>query len=139
MNKSKKIFMIIAGVIALIAIIVALIVSGGNNKGEIETIGETTQSVTTTEFPTIEDLEILETDEKGEVVTEKETKKENNEDSETTNYWENVEIYEDGGDVKPLLDEEGETMTDGNGEVVMEEYPGQNDGWSPIVKPEDLE
>lgn len=39
-------------------------------------------------------------------------------------------IFEDGGNQ--------EEPTDKNGETVSEEYPGQADGWSPLVSPDDL-
>lgn len=144
MNKNKKTLMIIAGIIALIAIVIAIMVSCGDNKGEAETTtAETTVEATTAEATaedmtiadeneTPGDLEIPETDENGEVVTEKETKKKKEDkDKETTNYWDTVEVIEDVN--------ETETVTDENGETITEEYPGQHSGWSPIVKPEDLE
>lgn len=133
MNKNKKILIIVVGIIALIATVIALMVSCGNNKGEVETTTIETTGLTTVadENETIGDLEIPETDENGEIVTEKVTKKnkKDEEDKETTNYWDNIEVFEDAN----------ETVTDENGDVISEDYPGQNSGWSPIVKPEDLE
>lgn len=51
--------------------------------------------------------------------------------NETTNYWDGVQVYEETGS--------NEEMTNEKGEKITEAYPGENDGWSPIVSPDDLE
>ncbi|MBE5959239.1 MAG: hypothetical protein E7254_10325 [Lachnospiraceae bacterium] len=43
----------------------------------------------------------------------------------------------DGGDIQ-VIEESYVQPTDKNGETISEEYPGQADGWSPIVSPDDL-
>ncbi len=148
--KNRKLVIII-GIIVLLAIAAVslfFVVNNKDKKGDKETTKvETTASAnmdtsetTTVTEETIEDLEIPETDKNGNITVEKATKKNNQtKEEKTTNYWDDIEVVEDGGDIKPLLDENGETVTNQDGDVVMEDYPGQNDGWSPIVRPEDLE
>lgn len=61
-----------------------------------------------------------------------------------TNYWDNVDVIEDGDKQETKTKKNGEVVTeepetDKDGKEVTEAYPGQNDGWSPIVSPDDLE
>ena len=42
----------------------------------------------------------------------------------------NISIIEESQNKEPKTNKKGETVT--------EEYPGQDDGWSPIVSPDDL-
>ena len=59
--------------------------------------------------------------------TQKRAAKKNNKE---TNYWDNISIIEESQNKEPKTNKKGETVT--------EEYPGQDDGWSPIVSPDDL-
>lgn len=118
---SKKAKRIIAAlvIIAIIAIaVIAYAVKTGNDK---DTKEPQTMEQQTTEaaLPSFEDP-ANETDKNGLKDSDKET-----------NYWDNVEVVEDGNDNK-------ETVTDKNGDVIVEEYPGKDEGWSPIISPEDL-
>ena len=63
--------------------------------------------------------------------TKKNKKNKKSKKEEATNYWDNVQVYEETGS--------NEEMTNEKGEKITESYPGENDGWSPIVSPDDLE
>ena len=55
---------------------------------------------------------------------------------------ENVTTAENGNEDLPVAGDETTAKSKKNsnkkGETVTEEYPGQDDGWSPIVSPDDL-
>ncbi len=55
-------------------------------------------------------------------------------DDGETNFWDNISVYEE-----TKASDKKEAPTDKNGETKTEAYPGENDGWSPIVSPDDLE
>ena len=60
----------------------------------------------------------------------KKSSKKGNKNNKETNYWDNISIIEESQNKEPKTNKKGETVT--------EEYPGQDDGWSPIVSPDDL-
>lgn len=116
MDKKKR--MIIGTIVVIVVLIVSIILISknmGNNgtgkeKAEQTTTIEQSKEETTLrddEYPTLEDIT--------------EDEKESN-----TNYFDNVEVYE-------------ETTKKGNNSQESEAYPGENDGWSPIVSPDELE
>ena len=53
-----------------------------------------------------------------------------------TNYWDSVDMIEDGN----AADNEGNNENTADEQVSgdSEEYPGQDDGWSPIVPADDV-
>lgn len=116
MNKKKQI--IIGAIVVIIVLIIGIAITKINigNSSNAETKSENAittvqnQEETTLdddEYPTLEDIT--------------EDEKESN-----TNYFDNVEVYE-------------ETTKKGNNSQESEAYPGENDGWSPIVSPDELE
>lgn len=135
--KNKVLISVVSAIIVIVAIVVIAVVSDDKEvkkpTEEITTVAQTTLA----DDVTLPDLE-LPGDEDGET-KKKDDKKDSDKDEDETNYWDNVQVIEDGGETEVLLDENGEKVTDEEGNFVYEEYPGQNDGWSPIVKPEDLE
>lgn len=120
-KKTKKI--IAAVIVAVVAVFVVFVVKTGTDKKIKEqntseqktTIQETTELV----LPTFEDP-AEETDEDGLKDSDKET-----------DYWDNVEVIEGEDSSK-------ETVTNKNGEIITEEYPGKDEGWSPVISPDDL-
>ena len=59
-------------------------------------------------------------------------------DSET-NYFDNVSVYEGEGTTKKAgSSKKNKKKNNKNQETESEAYEGQNDGWSPVVSPEDL-
>lgn len=117
MKKEMKILIPTVVVAVIIVAIISASCIGGKNKEKETTASEVSTSDSVTIETTI-----------SEVSTSASDNKENNEE---TNYWDTVEMYEDVPAKEGAKDDEGES--------VSEEYPGQNDGWSPIVSPEDLE
>lgn len=118
MDKKKKIIFGAVAIIVIIAIIIGILVINGTGKTDGDKKTENV-SVTTTVSSDME--EVTFTDEPTEA----------KENEEETNFWDNVEVIEQTDSNEP--------KTDKNGETVTEAYPGENDGWSPIVSPDDLE
>lgn len=136
--KNKVLISVVSAIIVIVAIVVIAVVSDDKEvKKPTEEITTVAPTTTLADDVTLPDLE-LPGDEDGET-KKKDDKKDSDKDEDETNYWDNVQVIEDGGETEVLLDENGEKVTDEEGNFVYEEYPGQNDGWSPIVKPEDLE
>lgn len=144
MDKKKKNIIAIALVaVIVIAIIVAVVVSKKskdsdtpqtNNATAVQvetTVTAGNENVTTAENGN-EDLPIVgdETTAKSRKSSKKSSKK-GNKNNKETNYWDNISIIEESQNKEPKTNKKGETVT--------EEYPGQDDGWSPIVSPDDLE
>ena len=143
MDKKKKNIIAIALVaVIVIAIIVAVVVSkkGKNDTpqtnnatvAQVETtVAAGNENVTTAENGN-EDLPVAgdETTAKSSKSSKKSSKK-GNKNNKETNYWDNISIIEETQNKEPKTNKKGETVT--------EEYPGQDDGWSPIVSPDDLE
>lgn len=143
MDKKKKNIIAIALVaVIVIAIIVAVVVSkkGKNDTpqtnnptaAQVETtVAAGNENVTTAENGN-EDLPVAgdETTAKSSKNSKKSSKK-GNKNNKETNYWDNISIIEETQNKEPKTNKKGETVT--------EEYPGQDDGWSPIVSPDDLE
>lgn len=124
MDKTKK---IIIGVVAVIAIVVIGIVvakmgSNPETKKETENVGATTEASVDANAEEVTFAE----DEKAE-----DGKNDKGNSDEETNFWDNVEVIEQTDST--------EVKTDKNGETITESYPGEDDGWSPIVSPDDLE
>jgi anionic cell wall polymer biosynthesis LytR-Cps2A-Psr (LCP) family protein len=128
MNKKvKTIISVVVIVVIVLAIIFAVSISTSkkaHNNGAGSETSATSTEITQAEETTLQAESVQEsnksdgTDETG------------NSDKET-NYWDNVEVYEDGDSTENVTNEKGETVT--------EEYPGEDSGWSPIVSPDDLE
>ena len=63
------------------------------------------------------------------------TNKDNKDSKDETKAEDKPDI--DGGDLQ-VIEESYVAPTDANGETVSEAYPGEADGWSPIVSPDEL-
>ena len=125
--KKERIVMIVAVIVLVAVIVIAVAVTLNNagigNKGKEE-------KTTSTEVLTFEEPE-----------TEGDAK------SEESDYWNNVQVYEETVAKEMVTNKKGEAVTDKNGEnvtvdkkeKVSEAYPGEAEGWSPIVSPDDLE
>lgn len=131
MNKKVKIT-----AIALVAIVLLVIlVTCFSNKEDTNNINETTVETTSakekikTNFTT-EREEEEETDTKEYATLPEVTETENN---ETTDYFQNVSVYEE---TTKKSKKSKKKNTDKN---ESEAYPGENEGWSPIVSPDDLD
>lgn len=131
MKDKKNLGKIIAAIVAIVVAVVVIVLittllSDGNAKKDNES---TTPDVTTIEEnTTIEDVTIENTTvDEGEYATVADDSNDSAEDSDE-DVWDDIQIVEDGG----------EAPTDEKGNVVEEAYPGEKDGWSPIVSPDDL-
>ncbi len=130
MNKKVKITAIALVVIVLLVILVTCF----SNKEDTNNINETTVETTSakekikTNFTTESEEE---TDTKEYATLPEVTETENN---ETTDYFQNVSVYEET--TKKSKKSKKKKNTDKN---ESEAYPGENDGWSPIVSPDDLD
>ena len=129
MNKKVKITAIALVVIVLLVILVTCF----SNKEDTNNINETTAETTSakekikTNFTTEREEE---TDTKEYATLPEVTETENN---ETTDYFQNVSVYEE---TTKKSKKSKKKNTDKN---ESEAYPGENDGWSPIVSPDDLD
>ena len=143
MDKKKKNIIAIALVaVIVIAIIVAVVVSKkGKDSDTPQTNNATAAQVETTVTAGNENVTTAENGNEdlpvvGDVITAKSKKnskkssKKGNKNNKETNYWDNISIIEESQNKEPKTNKKGETVT--------EEYPGQDDGWSPIVSPDDL-
>ena len=122
-NKKNLVIMVAAVMIIAIIIVAAIIGTNDSNKGK-EAVTDANGIVVTTVSPD---------NQKQDAANKKSDEKstdENSQNESESNYWENVSVYEEGG--------MGEKATDENGETVTESYPGEADGWSPMVSPDDL-
>lgn len=112
MNKRTKTVISVLVIIAIIVAVIAIAVVKTGNQSDIEK-----EKITTSQNNSVKNTEIQKTTESG--------------DSDTqTNFWDDVEVYEETS---------GEAKTDKNGETITESYPGEDEGWSPLVSPDDLE
>lgn len=139
-NKKRNIIGIAILLIIAVIIIVVLVVSC-SKKEKSDGMFRTTQELFTSQEESKTETQVVTceavtnqkgekvTNEKGEAVTKKSKKKK----EKTTNFWDSISVYED---TKPA--KETEPKTNKKGETVTEAYPGANDGWSPIVSPDDL-
>lgn len=145
-KKKKNIIAIVLVAVIIIAIIVAVVASkkgkddvtqnGSTTAAQVETTvssgGVNGDADVTTAENANGDLPVAgdETTAKSSKDSKKGSKK-GNKNNEETNYWDNISIIEEPQNKEPKTNKKGETVT--------EEYPGQDDGWSPIVSPDDLE
>ncbi len=131
MNKKVKITAIALVVIVLLVILVTCF----SNKEDTNNINETTVETTSakekikTNFTT-ERGEEEETDTKEYATLPEVTETENN---ETTDYFQNVSVYEE------TTKKSKKSKKKNTDKKESEAYPGENDGWSPIVSPDDLD
>ena len=134
MNKKVKITAIALVVIVLLVILVTCF----SNKEDTNNINETTVETTSakekikTNFTTEreEEEEEEETDTKEYATLPEVTETENN---ETTDYFQNVSVYEE------TTKKSKKSKMKNTDKKESEAYPGENDGWSPIVSPDDLD
>lgn len=135
MDKKKKNIIAIAVVAVILIAIVVLVVVGRNNKDDKEKESMVTTTVSTETTITDKNADKA-TDPQDLPVDDEETTKKKSgskkkDKNKETNFWDNVSVIEETQRSEPKTNKKGETIT--------EEYPGQNDGWSPIVSPDDLE
>ncbi len=120
MDKKKKVIAVVAAAVVLVVVIIVGVSIGQNNKKShtqnITTISNGESGVSGENSSSQESLTAAEDA--------------NNKGNKETNYWDNVEVYEET--------QRQEDITNKNGEKVTEAYPGEQDGWSPIVSPDDL-
>ena len=117
MSKTKSI--IIVGLVAVILAVVLIVVLHPSGTGKD---AENKMEVTTANYQTDEADDNNSMD---------------NESAEgETNYWDSVDMIEDGN----AADNEGNNENTADEQVSgnSEEYPGQDDGWSPIVPADDV-
>lgn len=115
----KKKSIIIVGIVAVILAVVLIVVLHPSGTGKD---AENKMKVTTTNYQTDEADDNNSMD---------------NESAEgETNYWDSVDMIEDGN----AADNEGNNENTADEQVSgdSEEYPGQDDGWSPIVPADDV-
>lgn len=116
---SKKKSIIIVGIVAVILAVVLIVVLHPSGTGKD---AENKMEVTTANYQTDEADDNNSMD---------------NESAEgETNYWDSVDMIEDGN----AADNEGNNENTADEQVSgdSEEYPGQDDGWSPIVPADDV-
>ena len=126
---SKKKSIIIVGIVAVILAVVLIVVLHPSGTGKDDRAGqknrkdaENKMEVTTINYQTDEADDNNSMD---------------NESAEgETNYWDSVDMIEDGN----AADNEGNNENTADEQVSgdSEEYPGQDDGWSPIVPSDDV-
>jgi len=139
-GKKKIIFGIVAAVIVIIIIVLAGVVikndkvdnNKANNSSKVENSSKVDNSskVNSNSNTTSGQTEKL-TLESVNVDDSKNNKKEDP--------WEDVSIIEETKDDGYLKDKDGNPVTTKKGKKKKEEYPGQNEGWSPIVPAEEVE
>ena len=115
----KKKSIIIVGIVAVILAVVLIVVLHPSGTGKD---AENKMEVTITNYQTDEADDNNSMD---------------NESAEgETNYWDSVDMIEDGN----AADNEGNNENTADEQVSgdSEEYPGQDDGWSPIVPADDV-
>ena len=115
----KKKSIIIVGIVAVILSVVLIVVLHPSGTGKD---AENKMEVTITNYQTDEADDNNSMD---------------NESAEgETNYWDSVDMIEDGN----AADNEGNNENTADEQVSgdSEEYPGQDDGWSPIVPADDV-
>lgn len=126
----SKIVAIIAGVIIVLAFVVIVPFLSGektNNKKDVTTtVGQNANSPAGLSGEDVSNINDVSNAGKSDVNASNAGKS----DVDVSNYWDDVSVYEDAGN--------SEIVTDKNGETVTESYPGQNEGWSPIVTPDDM-
>lgn len=134
MNKKVKITAIaLVGIVLLVILVTCF-----SNKEDTNNINETTVETTSakekikTNFTTEreEEEEEEETDTKEYATLPEVTETENN---ETTDYFQNVSVYEE------TTKKSKKSKKKNTDKKESEAYPGENDGWSPIVSPDDLD
>ncbi len=129
---NKKIVRTVVVVVIAVLVIAAVVLHEKNkntqNNNETTTVTQTTadangktdeQANDTKEYATLEDI----TETTG--VSE-------------TNYFDNVSVYEGEGTTKKAKKSKNNKNNNKSQETESEAYEGQNDGWSPVVSPEDL-
>ena len=139
MNKKTKIIVGIVVAVIVVAVLGVVISQNVGKKGKSENIQTSSQNTESRQVESQqaeskqEDTTLSEGVTTGgeEKQTQKGKKKKKADQNATTNYWDNVQVYEDAGSDEEITNEKGEKIT--------EAYPGENDGWSPIVSPDDLE
>lgn len=138
MNKKVKITAIALVVIVLLVILVTCF----SNKEDTNNINETedTNNINETTVETTSAKEKIKTNSTAESEEETDTKEyatlpevTETENNETTDYFQNVSVYEE---TTKKSKKSKKKNTDKN---ESEAYPGENDGWSPIVSPDDLD
>jgi hypothetical protein len=120
MNNKKS---IIAGAVILILVIVvvAVIALNGNNSNDNTALSTTVGS----------EQAINETG----ADSEKTTSSDGNVSDDETNYWDNVEVYEETTDSTTTKAKSKKTKRTKETEA----YAGEDDGWSPLVPADDVE
>lgn len=115
----KKKSIIIVGIVAVILAVVLIVVLHPSGTGKD---AENKMEVTTTNYQTDEADDNNSMD---------------NESAEgETNYWDSVDMIEDGNAADNESNNENTADEQVSGD--SEEYPGQDDGWSPIVPADDV-
>ena len=118
----------------MVIVLLVILVTCFSNKEDTNNINETTVETTSakekikTNFTTEREEE--ETDTKEYVTLPEVTETENN---ETTDYFQNVSVYEE------TTKKSKKSKKKNTDKKESEAYPGENDGWSPIVSPDDLD
>ena len=131
MKTNKRLAIIIAATAALVvAIIVVAVCINSCGKSEMSGQGET----------------VVVTDKDGKVVKKMTKEEASKEAKKKDSAWDGVEVVEEG--TKAAKDKQviykrnkkGEIVTKKNGEKVTRKasYAGEDEGWSPIVTPDDL-
>lgn len=119
---SKKKSVIVVGIVAVILAVILIVVLQPSDTGK--DAGNKTK-VTTMNYQTDAANDNNSTDSEA--------------SKDETNYWDSVDMIEDGNET----DNEGnkeintESIADEQVSGDSEEYPGQDDGWSPIVPADD--
>ena len=129
MNKKVK----ITTIALVVRVLLVILVTCFSNKEDTNNINETTVETTSAKEKmktnsTTESEE--ETDTKEYATLPEVTETENN---ETTDYFQNVSVYEE------TTKKSKKSKKKNTDKKESEAYPGENDGWSPIVSPDDLD
>ena len=115
----KKKSIIIEGIVAVILAVVLIVVLHSSGTGKD---AENKMEVTTTNYQTDE--------------ADDNNSMDNESAKGETNYWDSVDMIEDGNAADNESNNENTADEQVSGD--SEEYPGQDDGWSPIVPADDV-
>lgn len=129
MNKNKKILMVSITILVVIALVIVMAVEMGKAH-------KTSDNTTTKEEKTVNNITTMAED----ITTSKdvdvklddiETTGKKSKKKKDDDYWKKVQVIEDAN--------ENESRTEKNGEVATKKDGSVDDGWSPVVSPDDLE
>ena len=126
-SNKKKIYLIIA-VLAVLIVVVILALCIGHRDADQKQSGENAVGATklqkndeSTQTDELLTIELIETS----TAPDEEP-------------WENVSIIQDNQSDNYMRDDQGNPVTDENGEIVTESYPGEAQGWSPLVPADEV-